>query len=440
MRESFLRFAMIKVLVLAVLVGSMAAQDTPLAVTGPGVLTQFEIAKGGAAIVVPVTLRDKEYAFLLDTGATHSLYDTSLKPFLGEVVKTQDVITQGGTVKMESFAWPEAFLGPLSLKTDKPVMCADLTMLRQVTGEDFYGIVGMDVLKNHVVQIDFDKGALCFFAGGSKTDGSWGETIQIEYRLGWPTVWGVVSENIRAPFILDTGYNGTAAIPREILDDLVQHGLMTVVSETMVATAGGTGRIREGMANNFSVGSFEHADLLFGGGETPFPLLGLSYLSRYCVTLDLPERRLYLNKGGRFSEVDNPRMSGLNLLRIDGRTVVHSVEKNSPAEKVGIQAEDIVVEINGKGTSEFSMFAISKLLREEEGKRISLRIQRAQNVREVAFVLRKYYVSGSASSEDNSTTTPVERQVPGTAGSDAEEADAQSKSNSGSTTKGTKER
>ena len=53
------------------------------------VFAEFKIAKGGDPILLPVTFKEKEYLFLLDTGSSHTAFDTSFKHELGEVKKVE---------------------------------------------------------------------------------------------------------------------------------------------------------------------------------------------------------------------------------------------------------------------------------------------------------------------------------------------------------------
>jgi hypothetical protein len=46
--------------------------------------------------------------------------------------------------------------------------------------------------------------------------------------------------------------------------------------------------------------------------------------------------KMYLQKGQAFDKPDEIDMSGLHLWRFEGRSVVHSVDKSSPAEAAGI--------------------------------------------------------------------------------------------------------
>jgi S1-C subfamily serine protease len=79
----------------------------------------------------------------------------------------------------------------------------------------------------------------------------------------------------------------------------------------------------------------------------------------------LPNGVLYLRKGVRFNEPDRRDLSGLHILRVDGATVVHSVDEGSPAGTAGVQSKDVILRIDGRPAEQESMFAIRQLLRRE---------------------------------------------------------------------------
>jgi hypothetical protein len=99
---------------------------------------------------------------LVDTGASLSGFDESLEPALGRPRGTRDFMTPVGPTRVEEFDWPKAELRGQPLATDQPVMALNLAGLRQATNEKIYGVIGMDVLRNCRVQIDFDAGLIRF--------------------------------------------------------------------------------------------------------------------------------------------------------------------------------------------------------------------------------------------------------------------------------------
>ena len=58
---------------------TIASESKPNECHKQEVLAEFTFTKGENIILLPVKFRDKEYLFLLDTGSSHTVFDTSFK-------------------------------------------------------------------------------------------------------------------------------------------------------------------------------------------------------------------------------------------------------------------------------------------------------------------------------------------------------------------------
>src|ERR1022692_2723488 len=113
----------------------------------PIVLERFKIGRHGEAILVPVTLNGKAFHFLLDTGANVTVFDSALP--LGAAKRKNMVNSPAGPVEIQFFDAPDAKIGSLKLRTAEEIAGFDQGKLREVTGHEIYGVVGMDFLKSH---------------------------------------------------------------------------------------------------------------------------------------------------------------------------------------------------------------------------------------------------------------------------------------------------
>lgn len=116
-------------------------------------------------------------------------------------------------------------------------------------------------------------------------------------------------------------------------------------------------------------------------------LLGLGFWSRHIVTFDFPNKIIYLRQGDRFNEPDRYDLSGLHLLRMNGKTTVHSVDEGSPAAKAGLQPKDRIVKMDGKDIDKWSLFTIRQKLC-VEAEKVKMTIQRSERQLDIAFPLK----------------------------------------------------
>lgn len=165
------------------------------------ILEQFDIHNDGDALLIPVTLDGKVYPFIFDTGVPYIVYDKTLRSHLGPAVNVVNVVTQNGATQAELFDAPNATAGKLSLKTQASVVCSDLKMLRESAGYDVFGLVGMAFLKDHVIDVDFDRGKLTFL----KTAVPHGDSMTLSYQTGIPTVALTIPGLGSRKFRIDTG-------------------------------------------------------------------------------------------------------------------------------------------------------------------------------------------------------------------------------------------
>jgi hypothetical protein len=354
------------------------------------VLAEFKIEKGGRAILLPVRIQEREYPFMLDTGATYSVFDMSLKKLLGMPIESGNVETAAEPLKAESYNPPEAFLGKLDLRDGGPVLCTDLEMCRRATGREIRGIVGMGFLKKYIVRIDFDAGHVQFRPWDGRGHPEWGSAVYV-YEAGGvkrdlPYVKGNPSGVGEIKFLLDSGRNVAGDLITELFEKVMDKKALT---EGPAASLTGTRRYRETRVSQLSFGGFEHRGLVIGEGNEN--LIGLGVLSRYVVTLDFPSMKMYLQKGQAFDKPDELDMSGLHLWLVEGRTVVYSIDGGSPADAAGIKPEDVVLKAGEIKATEMDICDLRDLLTSGNGKEIRMTIRRGAEEKAVTIKLKKQF-------------------------------------------------
>src|SRR5262245_40900063 len=128
--------------------------------TGSRVLAEFAVFTDGDGLLLPVRIGEKEYAFVLDTGATLSVFDTSLP--LGAPIETGEFTTPSGAGPVTFFRAPKASIGKLPFRYGQKIVGFNFTKWRRISGHPIYGMIGMDFLAAHVVHLDFDRGLVRF--------------------------------------------------------------------------------------------------------------------------------------------------------------------------------------------------------------------------------------------------------------------------------------
>jgi predicted aspartyl protease len=270
------------------------------ALAEPKVLAEFRLEEDSKLILLPVKLGENQYHFALDTGASNTVFDVSLKHRLGTAEKTTEVDACGKTFRAQVFGAPDAFLGPFDLRDCGQVVCIDLSFVSSTAGRSIHGIIGMDFLKKHLIQIDFDKGIISFldpqrkkgfFASKKHHNDNWGEKIAIRFdSLYTPSIRGTVDGQFTAYFLIDTGYvggylpGGVGDLQSELFDK-VQSGMQFESKGETRATAAGEVAVdftKAKTVRTFAVGQLWYEIAIFYQSDKS--RLGLPFLSRHLVT------------------------------------------------------------------------------------------------------------------------------------------------------------
>ena len=354
----------------------------------PEVLAEFTIEKGKRHILLPVRIEDREYLFMLDTGASAAALDLTFRELLGKPVKWVQCVSAGGMTNLECFRSPKAYVGKLDLSAGELVSCTDLEMVRRACGRDIRGGLGMGFLKNYVVRIDFDAGRLWLFSWDGLNHPEWGSAVPL-YDLGGSAMdlpW--VKANLAGAgsivVLVDSGCSGAGSLARDVFEKAAYTGAAAAgLSETMA----GVRRFQTKRISSLRLGGFEHPGLIMAEGG--LSLIGLGVLARYVVTFDFPSMKMYLQKGKAFDKPDEADMSGLHLWRVGGTITVLAVDKDSPAAAAGITAEDVVLKVEEPSSAEMDIEDLRDLLSSGEGKEIKMTIQHGAQEKAVRFKLKR---------------------------------------------------
>lgn len=266
------------------------------------VIERFKFARDGLHVLLPIQVNGKRYSFAMDSGASTTVYDTTLRPFLGDPIRSAKMRTPGGNMTVTFFLSPAARLGHIDLPTNSQVVCMDLGKLCEASGEDIYGFLGMDFLKSRIFRIDFDSGEITFLRSvGPKPGKRVPVTLQHHVPYVLVEIPGLLAQE---RFQVDTGFGGYGSgdLRSEVFDALAKRGKLTYAGEGCTEWVSGSRGGRLGRVESISLENYRHEKLLFGESRTSF--LGLKYWSRYVVTFDFSNRAIYLKRGHQFDRPD----------------------------------------------------------------------------------------------------------------------------------------
>lgn len=330
--------------------------------------TVFPMSSYLDVVTIPVKIGSKEYQFVVDSGSAANVAHKTLLPLVGEFVRTQKGRGAGGESFHVDEHWPPTMqVGSMDLDNMGWIICYDMRILREATGRNIEGILGMPFFEKYIVQMNFDQNQLVILPTSIKPRAEWGTPI--------PTPYGLLNVELDEGLVVecrvDTGHTSALSLPPLTFEKLVHGDIIDSVEDMQVATANLLRITRNGRIDTVKVGGLENRNVSVSSGSK-YGLMGLGYLRRYCVTFDLSRNRIYLAKRKRFDDLDRKSDIGIAMLRkfpiaiLDQKipkTIVSHVGPDSPAEKAGIRTDDEIIAVEGEDIAEKPIAEIRYLMR-----------------------------------------------------------------------------
>jgi predicted aspartyl protease len=208
-------------------------------------------------------------------------------------------------------------------------------------------IIGLDVLKNYVVEIDFDRSVIGFTRAGEykafPKDGALtlknGSGLRM-LRMKLDGKW--------ADAVIDTG--ATSAVHMSVMFELKERILAGQrASEALVSGVDGLYRrpITSLETIEFAERTFSNVPVTLSAqplGSSIDAVVGMQVLSRFNLILDFSRWRMWMKPNASFGKPFRRDRVGLSTREEEGGRVV-LVARGSPAEKAGFRLGEIVREM-----------------------------------------------------------------------------------------------
>ncbi|HZU37041.1 MAG TPA: hypothetical protein VFA18_14065 [Gemmataceae bacterium] len=167
---------------------------------------------------------------------------------------------------------------------------------------DFYGLIGLDFLRQFVLDFDFDRGRLAFLRRPPVSAGFAIPMLASAYQYAVPMK--VAGINGWQPFIVDFGTRGALAVRHDLLDTLARRGFACDTGTFFSADASGWHQFRAARLARLGLGGWGIIDAPVIGSA--FNCLGLELFEDLRLTLDFPGERLFLKPRGAAGLWDSP--------------------------------------------------------------------------------------------------------------------------------------
>ena len=348
-------------------------------------------------IYVEGSVDGRPVRFLVDTGGLNLLTPTAARK-LGLKSEGQLAVTGVGDERVDvGFARASEVRVGAAVLSNPVFYIIDLGDLDRVEGLSLDGLVGYEMFRRFRVQIDYARGVLTLAEPAKFVPPAGATVIPFQLSERIPIITGKL-DGLDVRFSVDTGSRTSLTLHSPFVR---QHNLVERYGAAPESVVGwGVGGPSRGWPVRF--GTLQLGDLsieglagdLFTGDKGSFASpdvsgnIGSGALRRFTVAFDYDARRMYLVPNAEFGKPDAFDRSGLWIMADGDALEVADVAAGSAAERAGLAVGDRIVAIGGAAVSTRTLSEWRRRLREEPaGTRLSIRFERAGDVREVTLVL-----------------------------------------------------
>ena len=380
-----------------------APHPTPAPITLSSTLSiPVEIQQG--RIHLPVSVNgNAPGSFVLDTGAAGSAIDETYARQIGIVPTGKSrALGAGGAVDV-----PLATDVPLRFGTiDHTVPRLPMIPLAPVSaraGHRMDGVLGHDVLRSLVVEVDYERKTAAFHDPAAYTPPAGAVRLPIRFHGRLPTVDARVTlpdgRTLTANMLIDTGAGGGFRFSGPFVQKQ-KIELANAIDTTLGFGVGGASNDRVGRVTRAEVAGFTFenplAVLTLGNKgalaeEKLDGLIGAEILRRFTLVIDYPHQQFLLVPNSRLSAPFDFDASGAILGAREAGSptlVIHTILPNSPAAEAGVRVGDELRAIDGRAVTAAEIDDVRKTLK-QVGKRMELTLVREGREMKVEVMTRK---------------------------------------------------
>lgn len=392
-------------------------------------------------IFIPVTINGAELTFLLDTGVAEtllfSLENKEVKLTSVEKVRFSGL---GGDLSIDGFR-SDNNIGKVGNNFTNRSMTIFIITNQEFNisthvGIPVNGVIGYHFFKNHPVAIDYLSKKITIYNDTDlfRKKSQRFEEFPISIEKNKPYIYADIEmtrEKKSSKMLIDLGNSDPIWLFPTLIKDFVYN--RPNIDDFLGRGFNGDIFGKRSRIHNFYIGDFkfekpltampdeysiQHVTIV----ENRKGSVGGEIMRRFTVIFDYLNGKLYLRKNKNFGDPFHFNMSGLDF-RQDGLQwekdfvsiettktnkiaaeltagerfqykfvlkpifSISGVRKDSPADKAGFKKDDQVITINGSKTSDMTMEKILEIMKSQEGKSITMVVQRKTEKLTLSFVL-----------------------------------------------------
>jgi hypothetical protein len=315
-------------------------------------------------IVVSVAIRGKSYRFLFDTGAPFSISQQLQQDHQFKIISKGKIVDSDHNRKQVDWAQVDSISIGGALFLDQTAFVGDFEANPLMKCLQIDGIIGSNLIRQSNWTIDQEQQTLSISSIDAYLD--FGNSISIPFQADYQYNMFIdvgFGKSTVKHVLVDYGSNGSIALSNEIFSILEDRNVFdTYVIEKGVKQSGIIGspvalERKITFSDSVKLNELSLKSVLVKTGETVS--IGNQLLSRFQVTIDWKNKRLYLTEP--IEETERVTLTGLRMGYSDEKGIyVQSVIEGSNADQAGIRPDMKVLKFDSldfEGIHDFCDYA-----------------------------------------------------------------------------------
>lgn len=350
-------------------------------------IIHFELI--GTNIIVPVTInKSTTLNFIFDTGIRHTIVTELYNEDTLDLNYAREVSLYGlgEGEPLTTYLSTQNTMQIQSIKMDSISLYAlkqNIFQLSKHLGSKINGMIGYDLIKDHVVKIDFVKKELVFYDAASyQVPKSYREVpISLERQKAYLSASVILDgESHDVKLLVDTG----AELALWLIDSKFKH---FIIPEKSIYTFIGQGLNGEIFGSVARIDKASISDYGFKRPVVAFPdssaihmiiannerdgTVGSELLRRFHIILNYPDTTMFVKRNHFFNERFTYNTTGIEVVQLYQKLPYYEIAElweKSPAAIAGLKIGDKIESIDGQLVSNLSLIQVKDKLRKNSGK------------------------------------------------------------------------
>lgn len=346
---------------------------------------RFEQMTGGIILLkATIDNHSDSLNFILDTGSGGISLDSITCQRLGIRTEASNRTIRGiAGVKQVDFAYNHTLHLPGLKVPGMNFHINDYELLTSVYGIKIDGIIGFSLFSRYIVSLNYDSHEIALYTQGKIPYPERGFFLT-------PTIAGLPIQDASVAdqsqrtgrFYLDTGAGLNLLFSSAYVRDSGLFAQNKQRYATVAEGLGGKTSMEMTVLKKFKLGpyGFRNVPVYMFDDEfnvTAYPqlggLIGNDILRRFNAIIDYSTSRFHLTPNTHFYDAFDYSYTGLGMYQQDDLIVISDVIPGSPADKAGMQVNDVVVAIENNLTNNIQTY---KQLLMQSGKKVRLVLSR----------------------------------------------------------------